>query len=170
MTMHSKQNDCSLISISLFRIVQRKCGEKMQVLVCKNLLIVLLIIYEARLNAAHKIITDNQIKIATNEPRLYFQQILDATGWFPVEINVPDTISSMMSGISSMYDSVSSYFNSGNEGAEGSQNQPGVTQNEMNLVHLQPIKAKHLKKKVKKKSGENDDDENLFDYFGFLIV
>lgn len=102
-----------------------------------------------------------------SEPRIFFKQMMEASGLFPLEINVPDTISAMMGGIGSMYESVSSYFGGGSDGSGGGQSQQDVVHDEVDL-HSQPIKAKHRKKKVKKLK-KKTDDENLFDYFGFLM-
>lgn len=47
---------------------------------------------------------NNALKV---EPRIFFRQIVEASGLFPIEINVPDTISSMMNGINSMWSYIS---------------------------------------------------------------
>lgn len=105
-----------------------------------------------------------------NEPRIFFKQVVEASGLFPIEINVPDTISAMMSGMSSMYQAVSSYFGGGSEGdSEGGEQQ--VSYDEVDL-NSRPISGKHRKKKVKrvkKKPDVNDDNDNLFDLFDFTM-
>lgn len=112
------------------------------------------------------------------EPRIFFGQVVQATGLFPLEINVPDTISAMMSGMNYMYQSMSSYFSSsGSEGGEQSQNQAQVVYDEVD-VNSRPINGKHRKKKVKKlkkkTSAVVDDEEDkdslsMFDLFGLLM-
>lgn len=100
------------------------------------------------------------------EPRIFFRQILDATGFFPIEINVPDTVSSMMSGLSSMYDTVSGYFGSGD--SEG-QSQP-EEQTQQQIIHDENSvnsKMTQRKKKVKKfkKKRKAVKSNNDYDYF-----
>lgn len=100
------------------------------------------------------------------EPRIFFRQILDATGFFPIEINVPDTVSSMMSGLSSMYDTVSGYFGSGD--SEG-QSQP-EEQTQQQIIHDEnsvDSKMTQRKKKVKKfkKKRKAVKSNNDYDYF-----
>lgn len=107
-----------------------------------------------------------------NEPRLFFKQIVEASGLFPIEINVPDTLSAMMSGMSSMYEAASTYF-SGTGSEEGDQSQmQQVVYDEVD-VNSRPIRGKRRKKKVKKlkkkTSATDDDNENVLDYFEFLM-
>lgn len=177
--VHSQLNGCNLFFISLFRVVHSKCSGEMQVL---NLLVLLLIFHEVQLKSVQafdgnrvKAFAKHEIKhVEKPEPRIFFKQIMDASGLFPIEINVPDTISAMMGGLGSMYDSVSSFFGGGSGAAtEGGQTQQDVVYDQVDL-HSQPVKAKrHRKKKVKKlkkkTEEDDDDDETLFDYFGFLI-
>lgn len=103
-----------------------------------------------------------------NEPRIFFKQLVEASGLFPIEINVPDTIGAMMNGMSSMYETVSSYFGGGGseggtEGGEQSQNQVS-SYGQLNLIS-RPINVKHRGKKAKKKTGAeaDDEDDNMFD-------
>lgn len=86
-----------------------------------------------------------QLKPIENEPRLFFRQLIDASGLFPLEINVPDTISTMMSGISSAYDAMSMYF--GNGGIGGDSGTSSQSQSEVNA-----IKSNGRRKKVKRKT------------------
>lgn len=96
-----------------------------------------------------------------DEPRIFFKQMIEASGLFPLEINVPDTISSMMSGMSSMYQTVSSYFSgSGEEGGGGGSDQSQVVYDEVD-VNSRPINGERRRKmKVKRvrkeSSAEND--------------
>ena len=109
--------------------------------------------------------------VGQNEPRIFFRQMIEASGLFPIEINVPDTISSMASGMSWMYETVSSYFNSGSQVEEGDQTQQQqVSYDEVNQ-NRKPINGRHRKKKVKKvkKKIDIDDDESIFDFINFLI-
>jgi hypothetical protein len=70
------------------------------------------------------------------EPRIFFKQMMEATGIFPLEINVPDMMSSMMSGMSSMYQAVSSYF-SGSSGEEDTPMQEAVkTRNQLKVKKI----------------------------------
>jgi hypothetical protein len=80
--------------------------------------------------------------------------MIEASGLFPLEINVPDTLSTMMSGLTTAYDTMSMYFGSGGQGEEG-QSQPEATK--MN-------KKKKVKRK-KKKIIENDYDYDFLQYF-----
>lgn len=134
------------------------------------LFLVLIFLHEVQLKSFHTSVEYPIKTMNKSEPRIFFKQMMEASGLFPLEINVPDTISAMMGGIGSMYESVSSYFGGGSEASGDGQSQQDVVHDEVDL-HSQPIKAKHRKKKVKKlkKKTENDDDENLFDYFGFLM-
>lgn len=114
-----------------------------------------------------------QITPENNEPRLFFKQIAEASGLFPLEINVPDTLSAMMSGMNYMYQTASSYFSGGSE--EGDQGQMEQVAYDEVDVNSRPINGKHRKKKVKKlkkKTSANDvddDDDNMFDLLSFLI-
>lgn len=58
------------------------------------------------------------------EPRLFVGQIvgfMTSMGWLPIEINVPDMVGSMVGGMMSMYEMMSSFFGGGGgeEGASG---------------------------------------------------
>lgn len=114
--------------------------------------------------------TVNQIeRREPSEPRIFFKQMIDASGVFPIEVNVPDMMSAMMSGMSSMYQSVSSYLGGGG-GSEGEQSQDVA--NDPVDFETKPISGKHRRKKVKKtrrKTGTDDDDENMFDLLDFLM-
>lgn len=108
-----------------------------------------------------------------SEPRIFFKQVIDASGVFPIELNVPDMISAMMSGMSSMYQSVSSYFGGGGSegGSEGDQSQQEVSYDPVNF-ETKPISGRHRRKKVKKtrrKTGTDEDDESMFDLLDFLM-
>lgn len=105
-----------------------------------------------------------------SEPRIFFRQVVEATGIFPVEVNVPDTIASMMSGMTYMYQTMSSYFAGGSEGGEQSQPSQDVVYDQVDF-NTRPISGKHRKKKVKKLKAESEDDEveNLLDLFNFLM-
>lgn len=115
-----------------------------------------------------KFIESKSIRRA-EEPRIFFRQILDASGLFPIEINVPDTISTMMSGLSTMYDSVSSYFGSGSE--SGGQPEMQVIIHDENNVVSKMTQATKAKRKVKrsrknkKKWKQNDNDYDYISYF-----
>lgn len=104
-----------------------------------------------------------------NEPRLFFKQIIEASGLVPLEINVPDTLGAMMSGMNYMYQAASNYFSGGSEGEGGEQQ---VVYDEVD-VNTRPINGKHRRKKVKKLKKKtpatDDDDENVFDLFNFLM-
>ena len=80
-------------------------------------------------------------KTNIEKPRIFFRQMIEASGLFPLEVNVPDTVSSMMGGLSAAYDAMSTYFgNAGGSESEG-QSQPEVT----------AIKRDNRKKKKKVK-------------------
>lgn len=119
--------------------------------------------------------TVNQIeRREPSEPRIFFKQMIDASGVFPIELNVPDMMSAMMSGMSSMYQSVSSYFGGGGGsegGSEGDQSQQEVSYDPVNF-ETKPISGRHRRKKVKKtkrKTGTDEDDESMFDLLDFLM-
>jgi hypothetical protein len=106
------------------------------------------------------------------KPRLFFKQIVEASGILPLEINVPDTFSAIMSGMNYMYQTASSYFSGGNEGGDQSQMQE-VAFDEVD-ENKRPINGKHRKKKVKKlkkktSASDDDDDMNVFDLLSFLM-
>lgn len=74
--------------------------------------------YLAAVGVQSKIIKSfksSEIVETQNEPRIFFKQIMDASGLFPIEINVPDTISSMINSMNSMSQAISSYFAGGNQ-------------------------------------------------------
>lgn len=89
------------------------------------------------------------------EPRIFFRQMIEASGLFPLEINVPDTLSTMMSTLSTAYDTMSMFFgNGGGQGEEG-QSQPEATKSD---------RKKKVKRK-KKRIIENDYDYDFLQYF-----
>lgn len=108
-----------------------------------------------------------------NEPRIFFRQMLEASGIFPIEVNVPDTISSMMSGMMYMYQTMSSYFAGSEGGGGGEQAQPSQDVYDEVDLNSRPNqrrkKVKKLKKKTSSKHDDDDDEENLLDLFGFLM-
>lgn len=110
--------------------------------------------------------------VEQSKPRIFFRQIIEASGLFPVEINVPDTISSMVNSISWMYENVSSYFNSQAEGGDQNQQQQVSYDAVEPITTSQPINRRHRKKKVKnvKKKRVSDDDEKIFDFISFLML
>lgn len=111
-----------------------------------------------------ELVESKSIQNEEGEPRIFFRQVLDATGFFPIEINVPDTISSMMSGIGAMYDTVSGYFGSGdNEGQSQPEEQTQqVIHDENNINSKMTQKKKKVKKSKKKKTELSNND---YDYF-----
>lgn len=111
-----------------------------------------------------------------NEPRIFFRQMLEASGIFPIEVNVPDTISSMMSGMMYMYQTMSSYFGGSEGGEGGEQGQPSQDVYDEVDLNSRPIgekqrrkKVKKLKKKTSSKHDDDDEEGNLLDLFGFLM-
>lgn len=84
-----------------------------------------------------------------DEPRIFFRQLIEASGIFPIELSVPDTISTMMNGLSAAYNAMSSFFGNGgdNNNAEGEEVQ---SQSEMNT-----ITRDQRRKKVKRKKKIN---------------
>lgn len=105
------------------------------------------------------------------EPRVFFKQMAEASGLFPIEINVPDTIGSMMSGMSWMYETASSYFNMGGE--NGVSEDQGQQQQVLydGIVTEASTKSKRQKKKVKKlqKKIKLDSELNMFDVLEFFM-
>lgn len=102
-----------------------------------------------------------------SEPRIFFKQIIEGSGLFPVEINVPDTIGAMMNGISSMYQAAANYFGgSGNEGGSegGEASQSQLSFNELSRPINGKLRRKKVKRAKKKTGAESDDeDDNIFD-------
>lgn len=96
---------------------------------------------------------DGENKIG--EPRIFFRQMIEATGLFPLEINVPDTISTMMSGLTTAYDTMSMYFGSGGDGGQG----------ESPTEMTRERKKKKVKRKKKKITEDDDDDYDFLQYF-----
>lgn len=105
-----------------------------------------------------------------SEPRIFFKQMVEASGLFPIEINVPDTIGSMWNGMSSMYQAASSYFQGGSE-SEGNEGQGQQQQVSNDEVVSKNAKSKHRKKKVKKvqKKKISRSEMNMLDIFNFLM-
>lgn len=112
-----------------------------------------------------KLSESKSIGIADEQPRIFFRQVLDATGFFPIEINVPDTISTMMSGLGAMYDTVSSYFGSGSGESEG-QTEGEQSQQIIHDENNSNSKMTQMKKKVRRKSA--NDYDYVFNYFLLL--
>lgn len=105
------------------------------------------------------------------EPRVFFRQMIEATGLLPIEINVPDTISTMWGGMSYMYTMMSSYFGgSGSGGGEGGEMSDQQISNDPVDLNSRPVSGKHRIKKVKraKKTGTLDE-LTMFDLFSFLM-
>lgn len=105
-----------------------------------------------------------------SEPRLFFRQIIEASGLLPIEINVPDTLSTMWGAMNYMYQTASSYFSGSEEGSGDTSEQSQVVYDHVD-ESLKPINGKHRKKKVKKlKKKTNDEEElNVFDLLDFLM-
>lgn len=51
----------------------------------------------------------------TEHQRIAFSQIISPDDWFPIEINVPDTIMSAWQGVELAWMAASEYFSSNNE-------------------------------------------------------
>jgi hypothetical protein len=104
-----------------------------------------------------------------SEARLFFKQIIEASGLLPIEINVPDTLSTMWGAMNYMYQATSSYFSGSEEGASEASDQ--VVYDDVD-ESLKPINGKRRQKKVKKlKKKTNDDVElNVFDLLRFLLI
>lgn len=59
-------------------------------------------------------------------PRIFWNALgnfISSIEWLPIEINVPETLSSMVQGVSSMWQSVSSFFSSS---SQASQEEPQI--------------------------------------------
>ena len=137
---------------------------------CKMHLFVLFLVISSAICGDAEIVQED-----LNKPRLFFRQMIEASGLLPIEINVPDTLSSIWSGMNYMYQATSSYFGGGNEGeGEGAGDQSQVVYDHVD-ENLKPINGKHRRKKVKKlkkktNTADDDDDElNVFDLFNFLM-
>jgi hypothetical protein len=89
-----------------------------------------------------------QLKPIDNQPRLFFRQMIEASGLFPLEINVPDTISTMMSGINSAYDAMSMFFGNGS-GDSSNVGDLSQSQSEVNAIKTENGKRKKVKRKTK---------------------
>lgn len=138
---------------------------------CKMHLAILFVVISSAVCGNAEIVQNTSEDL--NKPRLFFRQMIEASGLLPIEINVPDTLSSMWSGMNYMYQATSSYFGGGSEG-EGASDQSQVVYDHVD-ENLKPINGKHRKKKVKKlkkktNTADDDDEElNVFDIFNFLI-
>lgn len=99
------------------------------------------------------------IQDTNGEPRIFFRQMIEASGLFPLEINVPDTLSSMMSTLSTAYDTMSMYF--GNGGTSG-QGEEGQSQSESAKIDR--------KKKVKRKKKKIIDNDYDYDFLEYLML
>jgi len=127
--------------------------------------------------ASEVVQSKNLVAIEKEEPRIFFRQIVEASGLFPIEVNVPDTISSMSQFMSSMWDTASSYINGGGEQAAPAA--PAAPQYDEVDFNSRPIsnygagdKAKRRKKKkVKRKNQAIDSEEftfaNVLELFSF---
>lgn len=107
---------------------------------------------------------------SADEPRIFFRQMIEASGLFPYEINVPDTVSAMMSGLSSMYDTMSMLFGSGSSGSGGSESEVQQDQvnanvaSNTNAIRMSQKRKKKVKKIRNKKLTSQIDDYN-YDYY-----
>ena len=99
-------------------------------------------------------------EISKEEPRIFFRQMLEASGLFPIEINVPDTISSMMDGMSYLYGMVTSTFSSGSGSETETQEQDSNTQQ---------INRRKKLKNLKQES-EAADEDDVMDFFMFNML
>jgi hypothetical protein len=108
---------------------------------------------------------------SVNEPRIFFRQVLDATGFFPIEVNIPDTISAMMSGIGNMYDAMSMYFGSGSgsENTQGQQEQI-IKRISQKQKQQQQKRVKKLQKKKKVRKTERDNNYGYYYLFSELFL
>ena len=109
------------------------------------------------------------------EPRIFFKEIAEASGIFPIEINVPDTIMSMFSGMSQFYEYMSSFFSGEGQGGgmdeEDQQSQVSYDEVDFNSKPIiTPPTVAGAKKKLKKMSQyQEDEDYSIFDLFRFLL-
>lgn len=66
----------------------------------------------------HWIISQYEKADNVNQARIFYDQLTSfimGVEWLPIEINVPDTISSAMNGLGSMWTTLSDYFQNQNE-------------------------------------------------------
>jgi hypothetical protein len=85
--------------------------------------------------------------------------MIEASGLFPIELNVPDTVSTMMSGLSVAYDAMSSFFgNGGDNNNNGGEAEAGQTESE---VAVNAITRNKRKKKVKRSQKKKINYENF---------
>jgi hypothetical protein len=97
---------------------------------------------------------------AGDEPRLFFRQMVEASGLFPLELNVPDTVSAMMGGMSWMYQTAMSYFSGG-----GSEEQ---TETAGEGGESQVVKVKSDRKTKLKRNALTL--RNMFDLIALLLL
>jgi hypothetical protein len=102
-----------------------------------------------------------------SDPRIFFGQLAEASGVFPLEINVPETFVSMMNGVSTMYDTVSSYFGSGGESEVQGQEESATQIEESSKMEMMLMGKKKKKKIDSVKNIEESDYDYLFDFVLF---
>lgn len=99
--------------------------------------------------------------VEQSEPRIFFREIIEASGLFPIEINVPDTIAWT-------YETVSSYFNGESEG-EGSSDQNSQVINDEVDMNSQAINNSIPQKIIVKSERKRAEFEDIFDLISFII-
>lgn len=108
----------------------------------------------------------HKLQITEDHPRLFFKQVIDASGLFPIEINVPDVLSTMASAMSSFGQSTYSLLS----GSSPESVEKPVNQDQNEVFNAEPSSAKRQKKVKKLKTGFEDDLENLLDWLSFVTI
>ncbi|CRK98097.1 CLUMA_CG011465, isoform A [Clunio marinus] len=131
---------------------------------------VVLLIFLLTVSKVDAKILPNKLENVTvkDEPRIFFKQIMEASGIFPIEINVPDTISAMISGMNSMYESMSTYFISNGSQQEELEQQVRLKKSKVELGSRPS--SKHRRKKLNKRRHMKEKIfYNLLDLFNLLM-
>lgn len=105
-----------------------------------------------------------QLKIS-DDPRLFFKQIMDASGLFPIEINVPDVLSTITSAMSTFGQSIYSFLSGSN-----SESMKEPINRDTNEDYNADKSGGERQKKVKKLKTGLDDLENLLELLSFVTI
>lgn len=139
---------------------QRRCVEEMQSTRYLFFLLLASPVCSDVLEQVHK------LQIPQAQPRLFFKEVIDASGLFPIEINVPDVLSVMSSAMASFSQSTYSLFS----GSSAQTVEEPVKQDPNEDFIAEPSSAKRQKKVKKIKTGFEDDLENLLDLLSFVTI
>lgn len=113
-----------------------------------------------------QVLEENLRNAVDNTPKLFFKEIIDASGLFPIEINVPDVLSAMSSAMSSFGQSTYSLLS----GSSTESVEKPVKQDPNEDFNAEASSAKRQKKVKKLKTGFEDNLENLLELLSFVTI